>query len=136
MGIEQQARLQQRQPYRKRFRNKSIGLILEISLLDQPHFFRRDVGELFLEGSLLKVGLLIGPREHIRNFDLSLLIDEDIMRPHVPNLPFQPRKILSAADETKQQIPQFLLLKVLTHSYPILDLLREQIWEVIIVNLY
>lgn len=58
------------------------------------------------------------------------------MRPHVADLPINGLEVLGSADQVIQQVPDLLLIEVLGNGPAILNLLREEIGEVLIVDLH
>lgn len=102
----------------------------------QADFLRGKVGELLFKGSLVEVGTFVRPTEQVTNFYLSLLIDEDIIRPHITYLTVDFGKVTGTAAETIEQIPKFLFLEVLAHLDTVLDLLFEDIRVILVEDLY
>lgn len=99
-------------------------------------FLRGKVGELLFKGSLVEVGTFVRPTEQVANFYLSLLIDEDIIRPHITYLTVDFGKVTGTAAKTIEQIPKFLFLEVLAHLDTIFDLLFEDIRVILVEDLY
>ena len=125
LSIEQRSRLQQGDPNRKRLGQYFISIIVVVPLSDKFEFLGREVGESLRECSFLKIGVLIRPTVQIGNFDLPLLIDKDVVRPHIPNFTINPAKIPRTAHQRIQQVPQLLLLKMFIHLNSVLNLLLE-----------
>ncbi len=72
---------------------------------DEFQLFGCEVGELFFESGFFEIGFLEGPREDIGYFDLSLLVDEDIIGSNISYFTVYFREIFSTANENIDKIP-------------------------------
>lgn len=98
--VKEQPRFKEGQSNRKRFRQNLVSGVVVISLGYQTHFFRGEVGELLFEGSFLVVGFFVGPGKDVGDFDLSLFVDEDVVRPDISDFSVDGVEVLGTADQT------------------------------------
>jgi len=127
--------LKQSDSNRKRFGKDLVSCILVIAFRYQNHFLRREVSELFFEGSLLKIGFFVRPRKDVGNLDLPFLIDEYVVGSDISYLSVDRVKISGTADQAVEEIPQLLLFEVFVHVDSIIDFLLEKVRIVFIVDL-
>jgi hypothetical protein len=64
---------------------------------DDAHFFWCKVGQLFFEGCFFEICFFVGPRENICDFDLSFLVDENIVGANVSDFSFDFAEVTSTA---------------------------------------
>lgn len=133
--IEKQTRLKEGQTDRKRFRYDLICCILMISLWNEPHFFRREVGQLSLEGSFVEVGALVRPTVQISYFDLTFLVDENVIGSDIADLTIDSTEVTSTWTETVEQVPEFFFFKVFAHFYAVLYFFFKKIGIVFVEDL-
>ena len=69
-------------------------------------------------------------------FDLSLLVDENVIRTNISNFAFDFIEIFSTGYQTVKKVPKLLLLKVLTHFDTIVNFLFKKVRIVLITDLY
>jgi hypothetical protein len=67
---------------------------------------------------------------------MTLLVDKDILRPHISNFGVDFLKVVSSSDQRVEQVPDFWLLEVTIDSLSVFNLLSEDILVVIEVNLH
>lgn len=84
----------------------------------------------------MEASFFVRPRKDVGDFDLSLLIDEDIVGSDITDLSVDRVEVSGAADQAVEQVPQLLLLKVLVHVDSVLDFLLKKIRIVLVEDLY
>jgi hypothetical protein len=71
--------------------------------------------------------MLTWPRIQSSNFDITLIIDEDIMWSDIPDFGERGFHIFLGGDQCKEQIPNLMLLEKLLLAPVILDLLCQEV---------
>lgn len=62
-------------------------------------------------------------------FDVSSLIEQDIVRPDVPQVPLQPQEVVRRFAQPVQDVPQLVLLKHTLDLAPVHDLVHQHVRE-------
>lgn len=89
----------------------------------------------FLVNWFLVIGVFVGVRVKRSNLNLSLKIDKDIFRSDITNSLADFTDFMTGTDQTVQEVPKIRFPESLLFLLSVGDFLREQVREVIVVNL-
>ena len=109
-----------------------IDTFLHFSKLVVLDLFWGEVSGLFFVEGFGVVGLFAGPRVNRSDFDLSIFVDKDVIRPDIANLGALPMVGESSRKKSVHKVPELILFeKFFVQAFPVGDLVAEQVGEIV-----
>ena len=76
--------------------------------------------------------MFAGPRVNRSDFDLSIFVDKDVIRPEIANLGALPMVGESSRKKSVHKVPELILFeKFFVEAFPVGDLVAEQVGEIV-----